>query len=192
MRKLLVGWLLVLLCPGCALLNESSAAKRADTYDVGTTVEVRAKDGVVRFSSTGDDQFTVKDAQIGDKKIAEMDFKFQRSPVLLAQGQRAKDITDLMGQQIALNEQWRLAWVQGLQELRGMVAELAPVISAIRASPGVKQTMPTPWGTATNERSPLPAPGPPGTTSQPSSDAVTPPKEAAQTASVSEPPSSPE
>jgi hypothetical protein len=168
---------LLLLCPGCALLNESSAAKRADTYDVGTTVEVRAKDGVVRFNSTGDDQFTVKDAQIGDKKIAEMDFKFQRSPVVLAQGQRAKDMTDLMGQQIALNEQWRLAWVQGLQELRGMVAELAPVISAIRASPGVKQTVQTPLGTVTNERSPLQTPSPPGNTSPPSNQGTAPPKD---------------
>ena len=134
------GWLLTLLgvlaClfvfPGCALLNESSAAQRADTYDVTTTFTVDPSSGKIRYVSTGDDSLHAEGIEVGGNKIQKIDIEQKRSPVVLAQGQRAKDITDLMGQQIQLNQVWMTATIEALREVRGVVADLAPQIIGLR------------------------------------------------------------
>lgn len=126
--------LTLLACGGCSLLNESSMAKRADTYDPGTEVRIRPDRGEVWAKSTGDDKLVLKDAKFGAQRVGELTVDLKRSPVVLAQGKRAQDATELMAQQILLNEQWRLAAVQLVQELRGMAADLAPLIATVRVT----------------------------------------------------------
>lgn len=129
-RALLLALGVLAVCPGCALTNESPAARRADTYDVATSLKLNPRTGELEYVSTGDDAAQISGLKIGDNSVQEIRISQLRSPVVLAQGQRAKDMTELMGQQIALNAEWRMALTETLTQVRGIAADLAPLALA--------------------------------------------------------------
>lgn len=135
------------LLPGCALLNESSMSRRADTYDVYTELTFNPRTGQIHAKSSGNDSLRIKGAKFGDNSIDELELVFDRGEVVRAQGQRAKDATELMAQQIALNAEWRMALTESLREIRGIAgdlsATLAPILGAARST---QTRISTPWG----------------------------------------------
>lgn len=135
------------LLPGCALLNESSAAQRADTYDVFTELQFNPRTGQIKAKSSGNDSLRIKGAKFGDNSIDELELVFDRAAVVRAQGERARDMTELMGQQIQLNAEWRMALTESLREIRGIAGDLssafAPILGAARST---QTRISTPWG----------------------------------------------
>lgn len=161
MKRICSLVVLVVGLSGCALLNVSSAERRAGTYRPGTEVDVELPSGkVLHFTSTGDDTVTLKDAAFGASHIGELTVVMQRSPVLKAQGDRAQMMETLLGQDVQLNDIWRLTWVQTMQEVSGA---LQTIIAYLKQSQRVEVN--TPYGGGVYQTQPVPLPAVPASPS---------------------------
>lgn len=136
--RVAIATFLALACSGCAVLNESSAARRAGTYPPGTSASVTwPSGGRMNFESTGNDKVTMKGlkTRAGDA-VDEFTMDFNRSDVVLAQGERAKMITELLGQDIEMNRIWGETWIQTLAQVNQLAAQIMPALVQMKAIAG--------------------------------------------------------
>lgn len=134
MVRLTVLLSLLVLVPGCAWTNLSSASRRAGTYAPETKVEINPSSGKLSFISTGDDAFDIEEMSIGGHTVKGFKASFERSPVVLAQGQRATAITPLMGQDIEANRIWGDILIGALEQGRLTFEQAIPLLTQMQSS----------------------------------------------------------
>lgn len=122
----LAAWWFCLLT-GCATTNLSSAERRAGTYKAGTVLEIDPVNRRIYVDSSGDDEIEIDKATFpSGTSIEGLKLKMNRSDVVKAQGKRALDMTDLLGQDIPANQIWGDTLIGSINAVGSIVGSVAP------------------------------------------------------------------
>lgn len=122
-----LGAVLVMNMAGCAALNVSSAERRAGAYKAGTVLEIDPVNRRIYVDSSGDDEIKISKATFpSGTSIEGLELKMNRSDVVKAQGKRALDMTELLGQDVEMNKIWGDTLIGSIQSVGSIVTSVAP------------------------------------------------------------------